>query len=51
MIVYVERANNLLSFQDMENGLHIKSHTPVSIEKPLSKTHAPEFGLMLDINF
>jgi len=25
--------------------LHIKSQPPVSIEKPFSKTHAPEFGI------
>ena len=29
----------------MENRLHIKSDHPVPIEKPFSKTHAPEFGL------
>ena len=39
------------SFQDMENGLHIKSHTPVSIEKPLSKTHTPVFGLGVSEKF
>jgi hypothetical protein len=32
------------------NGLHIKSHPLVSIEKPFPKTHAPVFGLMLDGN-
>ena len=31
--------------QDIENGLHIKSHPHVSIEKPFSKTHAPVLGL------
>ena len=31
--------------QDIENGLHIKSHPLVPIEKPISKTHAPVFGL------
>jgi len=36
---------------DIKNGLHIKSHPPVSIEKPFSKTHAPVFGLMLNENF
>jgi len=30
---------------DIKNGLHIKSHPPVSIEKPFSKTHAPVFGI------
>ena len=33
---------------DIKNGLHIKSHSPVPIEKLFSKTHAPVFGLMLD---
>tara|TARA_A200000113_G_scaffold200159_1_gene193215 strand:- start:513 stop:647 length:135 start_codon:yes stop_codon:yes gene_type:complete len=28
-----------------KNGLHIKSHPLVSIEKPFSKTHSPAFGL------
>jgi hypothetical protein len=28
-----------------ELRLHIKSRLPVSIEKPFSKTHAPEFGI------
>jgi hypothetical protein len=36
---------------DIKNGLHIKYHPPVSIEKPFSKTHAPVFGLMLNGNF
>jgi hypothetical protein len=36
---------------DIKNGLRIKSHLPVPIEKPFSKTHAPMFGLMLDRNF
>jgi len=35
----------------IKNGLHIKFHPPVPIEKPFSKTHAPVFGLMLDRNF
>jgi hypothetical protein len=26
-------------------GLHIKSHPLVPIEKPISKTHAPVFGI------
>ena len=30
---------------DIKNGLYIKSHPPVSIEKPFSKTHAPVFGI------
>ena len=30
---------------DIKNGLHIKYHPPVSIEKPFSKTHAPEIGI------
>tara|TARA_B110000503_G_C7047287_1_gene370769 strand:- start:72 stop:194 length:123 start_codon:yes stop_codon:yes gene_type:complete len=34
--------------KDIENGLHIESNPPASIEKPFSKTHAPMFGLMLD---
>jgi len=29
----------------MENRLHIKFHSPVPIEKPFSKTHAPVFGI------
>jgi len=29
----------------IKNGLHIKSHPPVSIEKSFSKTHAPVFGI------
>jgi hypothetical protein len=33
---------------DIKNGLHIKSQSPVQIEKPFPKTHAPVFGLMLD---
>ena len=36
---------------DIKNGLHIKSHPHVPIEKPFSKTHAPVFGLMLGGNF
>jgi len=39
---------NNISKIDIKNGLHIKSHPPISIEKPFPKTHAPEFGLMLD---
>ena len=30
---------------DIKNGLHIKSHPPVSIEEPFSKTHPPEIGI------
>ena len=30
---------------DIKNGLHIKYHPPVSIEKPFSKTHPPVFGI------
>ena len=33
------------------NELHVKSHSPVPIEKPFSKTHAPDFVLMLDETF
>jgi len=36
---------------DIKNGLYIKYHLPVPIEKPFSKTHALLFGLMLDRNF
>jgi len=36
---------------DIKNGLYIKSHPPVSIEKTFSKTHAPVFGLMLNRSF
>ena len=36
---------------DIKNGLRIKSHPPISIEKTFSKTHAPVSGLMLDRNF
>jgi len=36
----------VFSFQQgMENRLHIKFHSPVPIEKPFSKTHAPVFGI------
>jgi len=35
----------------MDYRLHIKSLPHVPIEKPFSKTHAPEFGLMLGGNF
>ena len=30
---------------DIKNGLHIKSHSPVPIEKPFPKTHPPVFGI------
>ena len=36
---------------DIKNGLHIKSHSHVPIEKPFPKTHTPMFKLMLDRNF
>jgi len=34
--------------QYRENGLHIKSHPHVPIEKPISKTHTPvlELGVL-----
>jgi hypothetical protein len=35
---------NNISKIDIKNGLHIKFHPPVSIEKLFSKTHAPVFG-------
>ena len=41
----------ILRQQYIENGLHIKSHPHIPIEKPFSKTHAPVFGLILDGNF
>ena len=28
-----------------KNELHIKSHPPIPIEKPFSKTHAPAFAI------
>ena len=33
------------NIQDIENGLHIKSHIPVSIEKQFSKTYPPAFRI------
>jgi len=36
---------------DIKNGLHIKSHPPVLIEKPFSKTHALVFGIIMDRSF
>jgi len=36
---------NNISKIDIKNGLYIKSHILVSIEKPFSKTHAPVFGI------
>ena len=39
------------TFKSTENGLHIKFKPYKPIEKPFSKTHAPDFGLMLDRNF
>ena len=37
--------------QYIENGLHIKSHPHIPIEKSFSKTHTPVFELILDRNF
>jgi len=42
---------NYTSKIDIKDGLYIKSHLLVSIEKPFSKTHAAVFVLMLDVNF
>ena len=42
---------NNISKIDIKNGLHIKSHPPIPIEKPFSKAHAPVFGLILYRNF
>jgi hypothetical protein len=36
---------------DIKNGLHIKSHSHVPIEKPFPKTHTPVFGLVVPEKF
>tara|TARA_B100000497_G_C7647708_1_gene389504 strand:+ start:1044 stop:1394 length:351 start_codon:yes stop_codon:yes gene_type:complete len=41
----VDFFNQYVSNIERKIGLHIKSHPTVSIEKPFSKTHAPEFRI------